>query len=196
MNFTKATDEQIKTIIEGDVGVPTPLLKQAYEEAVRRRTLDKQVCNWIIKFFKTKTNAERKTGLPIEDLLWISYDIGFGNMRNYKPTHPFAAFWYRAIIRKMMTIAKKNTAQKRTGEVYSLEDTNDWKIPGFTHVEQTVLNKIYIENLLNQLTETEKEIVVKLYQGYLHREIAQMQGISKHGLYKRIRVYQKRLQGA
>lgn len=196
MNFTKATDEQLKTIIEWDSGIPTLLLKDAYEESVRRRVLDNKVCYWIIKYFKTKRNAECKTGLPLEDLLWISYELGFEIMDNYNPTHPFAAYWYTIIIRKMATLTRKNTAQKRTGEVYSLEQTNEWTIPGVTHVEHTVLNKIYFENLMNQLTEIEREIVIKRYEGYLYQEIANMQGISKQGLYKRIKVFQKRLKGA
>ena len=196
MNFTKATDEQIKTIIEWDIGVPTPLLKEAYEETVRRRVLDKKVCHWIIKYFKTKTNAERKTGLPLEDLLWISYQLGFECMGNYNPTHPFAAYWYTIITRKLTNIARMNTAQKRHGEVYLLEDMHEWTIPGVTHVEPTVLNKIFFENVMSQLTQKEKEIVIKRYQGYKNQEIADMQGISKQGMHKRIKVYQKRLKGA
>ena len=196
MDFTKATDQQIKTIIEGDVGVPTPLLKQAFEEAMTRKLFDGKIKAHIITFFKNERNAEFLTGMFVEDLIWICYELGFEYMDNYKPVKPFGGFWYTVIVRRLRDITRDNNAQKRTGEVYSLEDTHEWNLPGYTHTESTALRRVYIDSLMNQLTDTEKEIVIMRYQGYYLREIGEKQGMSRGGIQKRIELYLKRLKGA
>ena len=196
MNFTKATDQQLKTIIESDTNVPAPLLKKAYEEAMGRKLFHKKIEYFIIKFFKNKATAERKTGLSIEELMWICYEVGHEFIERYKPDKPYGAFWYGTMLRKIKDIARDNNTQKRTGTVYSLEGTHDWIIPGGNHTEPIALQRVYIDSLMNQLTDIEKEIVIMRYQGYYLHEIGKKQGISRGGIQRRIENYQKRLKGA
>ena len=196
MDFTKATDEQIKSMIEEDVGVPTPLLKQVYEEAMKRQVFHKKIEYFIIKFFKNAPTAEWKTGLSIEELIWICYEIGYEFIDRYKPNKPFGALWHSVMVRKIKDIARDYNAQKRTGDVCSLDDMNEWRIPGGNHTEPIALQRVYIDTLMNQLTDTEKEIVIMRYQGYYMHEIGKKQGVSGSGIQKRIELYQKRLKGA
>ena len=198
MNFIKATDQQIKTIIEGDVGVPTPLLKQAFEEAMNRNLFRPKIIYMIIQRFGSKEKTERSTGLTVEDLLWICYERGYEMIGRYdnELNKPFSSLWNTVMINEMLLAVQKHKALKRTADVYSLEDTYEWTIPGGNHTEPIALARIHIEHLMSQLTETEKEIVIRRYQGYSLREIGKMQGVSLSGVHKRIELYKKRLKGA
>ena len=189
MDFTKATDQQIKTIIEGDVGVPTPLLKQAYEEAMNRDLYSPKIVHYIIQRFGSKEKTERSTGLAVDDLLWMCYERGYEMIGRYEFKKPFSYFWNTVMINEMLLAVQKHSALKSTADVYSLEETYEWAIPGGNHTEPIALARIQIDHLMSQLTETEKEIVIKRYQGYTLREIGEMQGVSLGGVYKRIELY-------
>lgn len=198
MNFTKATDKQLKTIIEWDIGVPTHLLKEVYEEIMGRRILDNKIYTWIFSFFKSKANAETKTGMATEDLLWICYELGYEILDNYKPDLPFIAYWYRGAIRKIKDIARNNTRLKRScNKTFSWDDMEDWKLPaGNNNTETTAINRVYIESLMSRLREVEKEIVIMRYLGYANREIGARQGVSRQEIENRMKRFRKRLKGA
>ena len=196
MDFTKATDEQIKNIIEEDVGIPTPLLKEVYEEAMKRNLFHSKIIYTIIKKFGTKENTERTTGLTIDDLVWIAYERGYEIIGRYKLTVPFAALWHTTIVNELSVIITRANAQKRKGNVYSMEDTYEWKSVGGYNTEPIAINRIRIEKIMDKLTETEKEIVLKRYQGYTMREIGEMLGVTKNGIMKRIILFQNRLRRA
>ena len=196
MDYTKATDNQLKNIIEQDIGVPAHLLKGVYEEAMNRNLFRPKIVHLIIQRFGSAEKTERSTGLAVEDLLWICYERGYELIGRYELNKPFSSLWNTVMINEILLAAQKHNALKRTANVYSLEDTHEWAIPGGNHTEPIALARIQIEHLMSQLTETEKEIVIKRYQGYSLREIGKMQGISLGGVYKRIMLYKKRLKGA
>ena len=196
MDYSKATDEQIKVIIEWDTGIPTLLLKDVFEEAMRRKLFHKKITYFIYKQFKTTANTEKQTGLTIEDLIWICYEKGYENIDRFTPTKPFGAYWHTLITREIQTIARDRNAKKRSGNVCFLEDIDEWKIPGGNHTEPIAINRVYIESIMNQLTDIEKEIVIKRYEGYLYSEIGEMQGITKVGVIQRVKKYLERIKGA
>ena len=196
MDYSKATDDQLKTIIEWDEAVPTHLLKEVYLEAMSRQIYKNRIYHWILKYFRYQERAEQQTGLSIEDLFWICYETGHEYLKDWKPNKPFIFFWYSVFINKTIMIVRKHTAQKRTGDVCSLEGMEEWKVPGGNNTEPIAINRVYIESILNQLTDKEKEIVIKRYQGYTFKEIAEIQGMSKGCIQKRIELYRKRIKGA
>lgn len=197
MDYTRATDEQLINIIEWDIGIPTPLLKEVYEEVVKRRILDQTVFRWINSRYKSKVYAESLTGLALEDLLWIGYEVGYEIITNdYKPTHPFIGYWCKSYLYTLRNISATHKAEKRQAEVCSLEDIYEWKMPRGNHTERIALNRIYIESLMNQLSDTEKNMILKRYQGYSFKEIGEMYGLTQECTRKRIVRFQKRLKGA
>ena len=196
MDYSKATDEQLKTIIEWDNDIPTHFLKELYEEVMNRRIYDDRIKRWIYKYFRYPRKAEEQTGVSVEDLLWICYEAGHESLKDYKPNQPFMVYWYSIFLNRLIGMIRKHTAQKRTGDVCSLEGMNEWTVPGGNHTEPIALNRVYIESIMNQLTDKEKEIVIKRYQGYTFKEIAAIQGMSVGCIQKRITLYRKRIKGA
>lgn len=195
MDYSKATNEQLKVILDWEEGVSSHLIRKLYEEVLDRRLMDSKITHWIYRYFGTKRRAEEQTRLTVEDLLWIGYELGHECIDRYKPIKPFTHFWYTVFTYKIRDIARDNKAQMRTAEIQPLDDMVEWSIPDSHDTEKTAINRVIIENIMNQLRDTEKEIVIKRYEGYTYPEIARMQGVSNGGMQKRVTLYKKRLQG-
>ena len=163
---------------------------------MNRRLFDYKIKNWIYNYFHFAKKAEKQTGMTTQDLLWICYEIGYEYIKSYKPEKPFVYYWNTIFINRVTHIVRGHTAQKRTGDVCSLEGMNEWTIPGGNNTEPIAISRVYIESVMNQLTDKEKEIVIKRYQGYTFKEIAAIQGMSVGCIQKRIFLYRKRLKGA
>lgn len=196
MNLSNSSNKQLKNIIEWDNHCPTILLYQVYEESVKRDLYRYFIVGCIIKFFRTSENAERMTKLTSDELKWLCYEKGFEALKIFKPgNRPFIALWSRFIKYTFRDLARDQKAQKRTAEIIDIDDVGDWILPQASHnTERTALNRIYIQSLMDQLSDTEKEIATKRYVGYTLDEIAEIQGITKSGIQQRIRTYVKRLQ--
>lgn len=197
MNISKATKEQIKNILEWDHMVPTPLLCEVYEESVKKEVHKRFVVSCILNLFGSPERAERLTKMNLNELKWFCYERGFEAVKKFTPgNRPFIALWSIYIRRHLKDLARDLSAQKRSAEIISLEQAGDWSLPPTAHnTEKTALNRVYIESLLNHLTDTEKEIAFKRYEGYTLNEIADMQGITKSGIQRRIQLYVKRIKG-
>ncbi len=195
MNLSDATNDQLKNIIEWDNNCPALLLYKVYEESVKREVHKGFVLGCITKFFRSFKNAENLTKMTIEELKWFCYEKGFEALKLFKPgNRPFIALWSRFIIQNIRVIARDQQAQKRTVELVEIDHVGDWILPPANHnTETTALNRIYIESLLNRMTETEKQIAIKRYEGFTLDEIAKLQGVTKSGIQKRIKLYVKRL---
>lgn len=196
MDYSKATDEQIKVIFDWEDGVSSRLLKGLYEEALNRRLFDSKILFWINNYFGSSHRAEQQTKLDIEDLLWIGYELGYEHIDRYKPIKPFARYWYTAFNSQMGTLIRRTNAQKRTADICPLDEAIEWTVPDSHNTELTAINRVYIESIMSQLRDTEKEIVMRRYEGYTYPEIAKMQGVSKGEMRKRVMLYQKRIKGA
>lgn len=197
MNLTKATKVQLKNILEWDHLVPSPLLREVYEESVKREVHKRFVVSCILNLFGSPERAERLTKMTLNELKWFCYERGFEAVKKFTPgNRPFIALWSIYIRRYLKDLARDLSAQKRSAEIISLEQAGDWFLPPAAHnTEKTALNRVYIESLLNHLTDTEKEIAIKRYEGYTLDEIADAQGITKSGIQRRIQLYVKRIKG-
>lgn len=198
MKLSKATKVQLKNILEWDHMVPAPLLWEVYEESVKREVHKRFVVSCILNLFGSPDRAERMTKMNLNELKWFCYEKGFEAIKKFSPgKRPFIALWSIFIRRALRDLARDLSAQKRTAEIISFDEAGDWSLPPASHnTEKTALNRVYIESLLNHLTETEKEIALKRYEGYTLNEIADMQGITRSGIQRRIQLYVKRIKGA
>lgn len=188
------TKEQLKHIIEHDHQAPPGTLSAAYEESVRRETYKHFVIGCILKYFRTTERAERLTKMTTDELKWLCYEKGFEALKVYKPgNRPFIALWSVYIKRGLRDAHRTHQAQKRTAELVEYEGVRDWVLPSPDHTEKTVLDRLHIQEIFNQLRDHEKEIVLKRYEGFTMHEIAEMQGVTKPGMQKRIHLITKRL---
>lgn len=194
MNFSNATNEQLKNIIEWDEGCIGTLLYPIYEECVKRDLYDAFITGFLIKLFLSVQRAEKLTKMNYDELKWFSYEQGFEAMKKFKPgNRPFIALWSNVIKRGLIELVRKQNAQKRTAEIFNIDEMV-LNIPMAHHdTEKTAINRVYIDSILNNLRPKEKEIVLARYQGYTLKEIGRMQGVSRSGIQKRINLYLKRL---
>jgi RNA polymerase sigma factor (sigma-70 family) len=195
MNVSKASKQELKNIIEWDSHCPTILLYQIFEEAVTRDLYKYFIVGCIIKYFKSTDTAERLMKMNADEIKWLCYEKGFEALEKFKAgNRPFIALWSRYIKYSLKDHTRDMQAQKRTADLIDIDHVGDWILPtSHLNTEKTALNRIYIASLLDKLSETEKEIALKRFEGYTLVEIAKMQGISKGGVQRRIETYVKRL---
>ncbi|MEH7392592.1 hypothetical protein [Bacillus sp. JJ1474] len=195
MNLTKASNQQLKNIIEWDEHCPTLLLYQIYEEAIKRDLYKYFIGGCLIKYFGTIQKAEIATKLSDDELKWYCYQKGFEALEKFEPgILPFTGLWGKYIKFAIRDLARDHRAQKRSAEIVDIDHVGHWVLPPANHnTEKTALNRIHIESLMDRLRDYEKEIVLKRFEGYTLLEIANMQGVTKTGIQRRIQLYVKRL---
>ena len=181
MNWEKATDEQLKVIIEDDGGVPPRLLAGVYEEVVRRNLYEGYFYSMLTKRFITLRYAVRCLKTPFEDLLQIFYIAGFQALKKFKPgKNAFLTFWARFAEMEIKTIKRDSNTQKRSAYVVSV-DAEDvyWELPSDMNVEKTVVNRITVEELLSILSVEERAIVLMRNEDYTFVEIGRQMGYAR-----------------
>lgn len=198
MNLSKATNQQLKNIIEWDNQCPVILLSRIFEEAVNREVHKHFIIGCIIKFFGSKHKAEKSTKLTMDELKWLCYEKGFEALKVFQPgNRPFIALWSDFMRKALREEARTHKAQKRTAEIICIDKVGDWILPASHYnTEKTAMNRIHIESILNKMHPSEIEIALKRYEGYTLDEIGHMQGITKSGIQRRIQSYLKRIKGA
>nr|WP_259549235.1 hypothetical protein [Heyndrickxia oleronia] len=194
MNLSKASDSQLKNILEWDEGCSNVLLYPIYEECVKRDLYNSFIIGFLIKLYGSTKKAEQLTRLSVDEIKWLSYEQGFKILKVFKPgNRPFIAAWSHVIKYKIHEIIRKQYAKKRTGEEINIDEMVIG-IPSSNHdTEKTAINRVYIEFLFQNLRPFEKEIVLARYQGFTLDEIGAMQGVTTPGIQKRIKTYVKRL---
>lgn len=196
MNITLASINQIKIIIEHDSDCPTNLLYQIYEESVKRDMYQTFILGCILKYFRTTMRAERLTKITVDELKWLCYEKGFEALEVFNPgNRPFIAVWSHFIKRAFHEVKRTNEAKKRTAELIDIDDMII-EVSDGRNTEKTAISRLYINSLFELMTDAEKQIAIKRYQGYTLDEIAAIQGVSKSGIQKRISTYVGRLKEA
>lgn len=198
MKWELATNQQIKSIIESDGLCPAHLLHQALEEMIRRDLYQNYIGQLLIRRYGTIQQAEQLMKLTFDEVKYLCYEQAFEAMRFYKPgKNGFLSFWSSFIANAIITEIRKYTFQKRSAETQSIDDENNHvQIVDDHNTERKVINRLLIESLFEQMSEKEKFIVTKLWEGYSYIEISKMCGYGRNYAnnihYKMI----KRLKGA
>lgn len=185
MNWSIATNEQIKVVINHDGQCPAALLYQALEEAVRRDLYKNFMFDLIQRRFRSMEFAEYILKTPFDELKQILYIVGFKALESYSPgKNSFFSFWMRFMNTKLSEISRAHGAQKRQGETTSIDlvtqDDEDYQIQLVSdiNVERLIINRMFISELLSRLTPLEKEVVLLREQGYTFIEIGEKFGFT------------------
>jgi RNA polymerase sigma factor (sigma-70 family) len=141
--------------------------------------------------------------MEVEDFLQIGRTSVYEATKRYKPGtgKAFSSFAFMVIKQKIIECVQFLEREKRDqrNEVKEIETEEGLNIldimPSYINVERHVINKVTIENLLNQLNGRQRQVVELFIQGYTGDEIAERLGsgstqsvnMSYHRAIKRMR---------
>lgn len=186
MDWLKATNQQIRAIVESDGRCPADLLHQAVEEAIRRNIFFPYMMTIIQKRI-SREYSENIMKTTFEDIVQVFNAKAFEALKWYKPgNNGFLSFWARFMIRTLKDMVRDSKAWKRQGEVVSMDDTDITyiHIKSDTNIERMVLNRLTIAGLLSRLSSLEKEIVIMRDKGYRFSEIGKELGFTGPYMHK------------
>lgn len=181
MDFLKATNQQIKVIIESDGDCPPHLLYQAVEEAIRRNLFVGLMYTLVTKKMSIEY-VEQVLKTTLADIQQAFNIKAFDALKFYKPgKNPFISFWTRFMLIELSEIIKFNNSQKRTGTTVTIDDdeVRPIHIVSDHNVERLVLNRLDIQKRLSVLTPFQREIVLLREKGYTFPEIGEKMGYGR-----------------
>lgn len=188
MDYTKATNEQLETIIRYDNTIPNHLLVGVVEEVLNRNLLDNYIAKIIRTVIKGVDKVEKIYQMSMDDFLQLGRTKVYELAKEFDSTKgvTFTTFIYKPLANRYMKWIEKETAEKRDeSKVISyslLDNTGKELVDGFidyrTNVERYVVNKLFVEQVLNQsrLSSRQKEVLEYRLQGLKNEEIAKKIG--------------------
>lgn len=189
MDYTKATDQQIKVILEDDGECPPLLLREVMEEAVRRDLYSHYMIRMLNNWFKAVRFAEHTLKLTFDEIKYTLYMEAFNALRFYKPGKgSFKDFWVRFMINAVRREKRQYEAEKRTAEFFYIdEDPGKVQLIDDHNTERKAVNRVYIGWLLSKLTEEEQNIVLQYNKDRTFKEIGN--GLGRSTEYARKKYY-------
>lgn len=185
--LSKATDEQLWTIVSDDWYCPKELLEQVVNELLKRKRFDHLIKHLINKMFDRWDNERRYN---FYDLFSLGY-IGIINaLKNYQEGKgSFKTFAYMNIKTEFGHHLDKVNSEKRRVYRDSLSldiqkhDDNeityaDSLVDDNQNVEKQVITKLFWDESFNYVSEQEKDVMVMFAKGYSFQEIARIKGYS------------------
>lgn len=174
-----ATDEQLWAVMEWEKGCPLPLLKECFEEAVKRGMIRMRVLLAVKKVFKHLKFAQKQLKMEVEDILQLGYEAAWKALEGHKTNeHALDKIMFIHIKQHLLMQWEKWTAKKRRGEEVTIDKLQYYMEDQRSNVEQAVVNKLMLESQLSLLTEDEKKTVLLTMKGYTSREIAKFMGVA------------------
>lgn len=204
MDWTKATDEQLKNIISNDKDCPTHLLSGVVTEMLNRNLLDRLAYRVIIKRFRRIEIAINVLKTTEEDLMQFCRMKIFESVNKYKQgLSCFLYLAFRYLISELRGLEVKAKAEKR--KIYDSLLSSDAEMesgeffinffPSNMNVEREVIRKISLEEKLGPLSEQEKRTLLLYVKGYCMEEIAEIEHISKSGVSRRMKKITQKISG-
>lgn len=181
MDYTKATDEQLLTIIKSDMDCPLPLLEGVVHEALDRGIFNKLIYHVFDSMFRNWRRVVNAWNIENKDLLSIGYCGVLNALRLWKPGRAsFQTFVYMNIKSEFTHMLDKENTKGR--QIYKVTESYDKQtaeginfkdlMQSTENVEKYVLRKIELETALDKLTEMEKEIITYFLEGYTINDLA------------------------
>lgn len=181
MDFSKATDEQLRTIVEHELNVKTSLLKVLMNEYIGRGLFDGLIKSIINQVFQ----ADKR---DYNELLPEGYLSIAKSLNTYQPEKSTFGFYvYLNMKNDFIMLQEKTYAEKRKSNLdnASLNEPVSHSNPteqvefirSNNNVEKTVVNKLYWEQEFAKLIPREREALLLFSQGYSMTEIATMFGL-------------------
>jgi DNA-directed RNA polymerase specialized sigma24 family protein len=192
MDYSLATDKQLKVILSEDGELPPYLLLGAVEEAIRREIYRYLIINNITKFFKSTFVAEKMTDTSLDDLIQICYIEMYNNIKYYKQGS-YIYFWIRCIKTKLIALVETAKAEKRKinelkSSIYDKENQKEViQIVSDRNVERKVVNSLYLDYLFQFVSKKQLEVLQLMKKGYRTIDVAEKLGLERKTVDKRFR---------
>lgn len=182
MNYSIATDKQLKTIVNYDKGCSPHLLRGVVTEMLKRNLLDDLIYHIAMKLYRNVEVRLSCMNMDLEDLLQIGYMEIIKAAHNFKPgKSSFKSFAYMCIWSKLTKLARDSMSDTRKGEERKLsldsfnEEVDDKTyifLDTETNVERSVIRQMEWEEQMNKLLPRQREIIYYRLQGYSLRYLA------------------------
>lgn len=185
MNWTIATNQQLKSIIEQDGECSPHLLYGALEEVVRRDLYNNYIVRLINRRYKAIKYLEYLTKLTFDEIKLLSYEQMFEALKFYKPGKcPFIQFWPNFIHTAFNYETRKYRTKMRTAEFVYMDET-PIQIVDDHNLERKVVNRVYLEQLLSVLTSEDRMIFLQYNNDSTFAEIGKQIGRSREHVRKK-----------
>lgn len=197
MDYIKATDDQLKVIVESDGECPSSLLYPVLEEVVRR-DLYKNYMFSIMGGKERIFHLESETKQTIDELKNLLYLKAFDALKYYKPgKNSFLSFWTRFMKTALRDEVRHFQLQCRKGNEIDVDNEDVYiQLVSDNNTERKVINRMMIADLFELITDEERYIVTKRYEGYTYGEIEKVLGYGRNYAKTKHKRMVKRLKGA
>ena len=186
IDFTKATVQQLWTIISDDWYIPKNMLHDLVEEALRRNLFDYLIKHLINKMFNRWGNERRYNFYDLYSIGYVGITIALKNYQEGKGA--FKTFAYMNIksefnhhIEKINSSKRKHYNNSVSLDIEKHDDNEESFVNSLIDYEQdperAVIKKIFWDENLNKLSEREKHVLIYFANGYSMNEISRMYGL-------------------
>ncbi|MED4399805.1 sigma-70 family RNA polymerase sigma factor [Metabacillus fastidiosus] len=192
MNYSLATDEQLKNIIKYDIDCPPSLMKGIVLEMLDRGILNGYVVHIWNKRYGKQKNFKTSADFEFSDAIQLGL-IGIWKATDkFKPgKSSFAKFAAYYIAVEWQNLARGQNAEKRTldKELLSIDyEVNEEGqalqefLPSYDNVERSVLMKMHFESQLKKLTKLQKVAILSYLKGYHNKETAKALNVTRQAV--------------
>jgi RNA polymerase sigma factor (sigma-70 family) len=187
MDYSLATDKQLKTIVQSDKDCPSSLLREVAIEMIKRE-LWKGYILYAAKqvFFDVKPTILYTLQMSIEEFIHIGHIEILKIVEKFQPGKiSFKSYVILCFATYCKNLKRTAEAVKRKANLYTEEvSTLDPKLQDRifrspVNVEKYVIDKITLEDCLSQLNEIERKALYLEAMGYTQYEIAEQLGYHK-----------------
>jgi RNA polymerase sigma factor (sigma-70 family) len=199
MDYTLATNDQLKAIASHDKYCPSSLLRGLAVEMISRHLFDNLIMFAGRQAYRSLNYVLKKLNIKHSELIHIGHIEILHVVDKFKPgMRTFTSYIVMCLIAKFKKMDRDAHTEKRmanigTKNVDALEEKMQEKIfQSPVNVEKYVIDKITIEECWPVLREVEKKAIVMDLQGYSQYEIALALGFKKtYGITLLKRAYEK-----
>jgi RNA polymerase sigma factor (sigma-70 family) len=186
MDYTKATDDQLKTIIRYDHSCSPSLLEGVVKEMLNRYLFDAMIKACVKSIMDIKT-VETIYKMSLEDFLQIGRTVIYTTVQRYDETKNTAFFTFiHLVVRSKLIHALRRLQRTKRDERYNISlnkkvsesDEFSYKFPSNVNVERYVVTKLFLEEQIPKLNEFQKQVLTLRWKGYQFAEISQILGRS------------------
>lgn len=189
MKIYLATDNQLEAIAKHDPDCSPFLLREVVEEMLNRNLFDGMINQCARMVFGSIKRMNEVHSMTLDDLLQTGRTAVFEGIELFKAGNDktFSSFVFTFIKQRFIECIKFLEREKRdqrneVKETETEEGLNMFDLmPSYINIEKYVIKKITLENLLNQLTKRQRQIVDLFLQDYNFDEIAEILGSKGKG---------------
>ena len=182
--YTRATNKQLECISRYDTDIPTALLGRVVEEMLNRDLFDPIIKHCCLMVFSSFKRMNEVYSMELDDFLQIGRTAAFSSIKMFEPGKgkSFSSFVHMVIKQKIIECIKFLERDRRDlrNEVRDIETEEGLNLvnimPSHINLEKFVINKIMIEDFLNQLTKWQRQVMELYLKDHNFEEIAEMLG--------------------